>query len=109
VEILAAGDKRNVIALGAGPTNSFTQNLLIEVRHRAQYGEKLVEIADLINALRQSSPVKKPTHGIRLGMGSITLPLNTTTATAPPLTSMKRNGLLATFSLTCPNHSAKPS
>ncbi|KAN0069778.1 hypothetical protein V8E54_012084 [Elaphomyces granulatus] len=36
---------------------------------------------------------------VRLGMGSITLPLNTTTATAPSLTSMKRNGLLATFSL----------
>jgi hypothetical protein len=88
------------VALGAGPTNSFTQKLLIEVRHRAQYGEKLVEVAGLINAVRQSLPIKKPTHGIRLGMGSITLPLNSTVAAAPPRALIKRrHGLLATFSL----------
>jgi hypothetical protein len=63
----------------------------------------LVEIADVVDTLRQSSPVKKPTYAAKLGTGCITLPLMAGAAAAPRSrsTSLRKcgPGLLATFSL----------
>lgn len=51
VEILSAGDERDPVAFAAGTKNSFTSKLLIEIRSRAQQGDKLVEMADVIDKL----------------------------------------------------------
>ncbi|WEW60804.1 hypothetical protein PRK78_006292 [Emydomyces testavorans] len=100
VEILSAGDERDPVAFAAGTKNSLTSKLLIEIRSRAQRGDKLVEMADVMNALQQSSPVKKPSYTAKLGIGSITLPLNTMApaVTIPP-TPKNVQCLLATFSV----------
>ncbi|KAJ9245641.1 hypothetical protein DTO169E5_360 [Paecilomyces variotii] len=100
VEILTAGDDRDPIAFSAGTQLSFTSKVLVEVRKRAQNGEKFIEVADLIDTLRKSSPVKTPSYAAKVGMGSITLPLAQIPIT-PSTSPMRRNppGLLATFSL----------
>ncbi|KAK2738137.1 hypothetical protein FQN55_000757 [Onygenales sp. PD_40] len=100
VEILGAGDERDPIAFGSGSALSFTAKLLVEVRNRAQRGDKSVRIADMMVHLRHNSPVKKPTYTAKLGVGSITLPLNQQGLgqSAPPAASMGK-GLLATFSV----------
>jgi hypothetical protein len=101
VEILSAGDKSDPVAFAAGTKNSLTSKLLIEIRSRSQRGDKVVEIADVIDKLQQSSPVKKPGYAATLGISSITLPLNTTTtaAMANPTPPKSVPGLLATFSV----------
>jgi hypothetical protein len=101
VEMLSAGDESDPVAFAAGTKNSFTSKLLIEIRSRSQRGDKLVEMADVIDKLQQSSPVKKPGYAALLGIGSITLPLNTTTTAAMPNPTPPKRvpGLLATFSV----------
>ncbi|KAJ9349271.1 hypothetical protein DTO027B9_7671 [Paecilomyces variotii] len=100
VEILTAGDDRDPIAFSAGTQLSFTSKVLVEVRKRAQNGEKFIEVVDLIDTLRKSSPVKTPSYAAKVGMGSITLPLAQIPIT-PSTSPMRRNppGPLATFSL----------
>ncbi|KAK2812615.1 hypothetical protein FQN50_001259 [Emmonsiellopsis sp. PD_5] len=102
VEILGAGDKRDPVAFGNGNALSFTTKLLIDVRNRTQRGDKSIRIADIMIDLRHNSPVKKPTYSAKLGIGSITLPLNQQglgqSANPPPSVAMPK-GLLATFSI----------
>jgi hypothetical protein len=57
-------------------------------------------MADVIDKLQQSSPVKKPIYASKLGMGSVTLPLNKLESAeghSSLLSSVP--GLLATFSI----------
>lgn len=98
VEILSAGrDAQDPIAFGAGKTNSFTSKLLMEVRHRAQRGEKFAEMASVIETLQRTSRVKKPAYAAKVGLGSICLPLTTSSAMVD--VSRAADGLLATFSV----------
>ncbi|KAJ9294601.1 hypothetical protein DTO271G3_6869 [Paecilomyces variotii] len=100
VEFLCANDTRDPIAFSAGSKNSFTSKLLIEVRSRAQRGEKFVEMTDAITSLQQLSPVKQPIYAAKLGIGSILLPLNKSpAANAHHSLSTPAPGLMATFSM----------
>lgn len=97
VEILSAGrEAADPIAFAAGTRNSFTSKLLMEVRRRPQQDEKFVEIASVIDTLRATSPVKKPSYAAKVGLGSICLPL-TASAVATDTTTI--DGLQATFSV----------
>lgn len=102
VEVLTSGDARDPIAFPAGTHNSLTFKLLVEIRSRAQRGDKRVEIADAIDTLRQNSPIKKPQYAPKLGLGSITLPLNpamTAISINKPISTSDTPGMLATFSI----------
>lgn len=95
VEVVSGNDVRDPIALGAKNAYSFTSKLLVEIRSRAQQGEKELEIADLIASL--PSTVKQPTHSVKAGIGSIVLPIppgKTATAQSQP-----RPGILSTFTI----------
>ncbi|KAE8377747.1 hypothetical protein BDV26DRAFT_262858, partial [Aspergillus bertholletiae] len=97
VEILTAGGKPDPIAFSPGARLSFTAKLLVNIRTRAQKGDKFVEIAEMMDTIKQASPVKKPCYAAKLGMGSITLPLSPISPAYVPVT--RSPGLLATFSL----------
>lgn len=102
VEMIAVAGPNDPVAFAAGPRNSLTQKLFVEVRARAQNGDKRLEMADVVATLRQSSPVKKPTYTAALGTGSICLPIQRNIqALSTPGQSPTRSvpGLLATFSI----------
>ena len=82
VEVVAGNDERDPEALSAKGALSLTAKLHIELRMRAQQGDKSVEISDLISFLRRTSPIKKPTHSVKLGLGSIVLPLDASSPAA---------------------------
>lgn len=97
VDILCANEKRDPIAFAANKANSFTSKILVEARSRAQNGERTIAMSNLIEKLRETSPVKKPTYAGKLGPGSIVLPLVSSVpsvASRPPVP-----GLMATFSI----------
>ncbi|KAK2769937.1 hypothetical protein FQN53_005805 [Emmonsiellopsis sp. PD_33] len=102
VDILASGDRRDPGAFADGNTLSLTAKLLGEIRNRTQRGEKFIQIAEVMDTLHQNSMVKKPTYSAKIGVGSITLPLNQQglgqSANPPPSAAMPK-GLLATFSV----------
>ena len=96
VEIISGNDERDPIAFGAKKAHSFTSKLLVEVRSRAQRGEKEIEIANLIESL--PSATKQPTHAVKAGMGSIVVPVPSP-PTTPAQQSQPGPGLLSTFTI----------
>ena len=42
-----------------------TSKLLVEARPRSQFGNRTVEMSKLIEILRDTSPVKKPTYAAK--------------------------------------------
>ena len=71
VEVISSNDERDLIAFGANRAHSFTSKLPVEIRYRAQKGEKEVEIADLVDNLL--STAKQPTRAVKADIGSIVL------------------------------------
>lgn len=108
VEVLAANDYRNPSAFGPQSAHSLTSKLYLEVRDRAQRGEKMIEIAQIMDKLQQSTVVKTPSHAVKIGLGSIVLPLspfpNPRSATSTSSQPAYRPGLLASFTI----HTTEP-
>ena len=75
VEVLGANDDRDPHAYGRQGTHSFTSKLYLEVRDPAQRGEKMIEIAEIMDKLQQSTVVKIPSYAVKVGLRSIVLPL----------------------------------
>ncbi|KAI2012717.1 hypothetical protein LOZ39_003849 [Ophidiomyces ophidiicola] len=98
-EILTAGSNNDAAAFSAGVRNSFTSKLLVEIHSRAQAGDTFVEMADVMDTLRKTSPLKKPGYASRLGAGSATLPLFPGLASTANTSHPQEPGMLATFSL----------
>lgn len=96
VEVISGNDERDPIAFGAKKAHSFTSKLLVEVRSRAQRGEKEIEIANVIESL--PSATKQPTHAVKAGIGSIVVPIPSP-PTTPAQQSQPGPGLLSTFTI----------
>ena len=108
VEVLAANNSRDPIAFGAKSVHSFTSKLYMEIRRRAHAGDKLIEIADIMDTLQQTAVDKRPSHTAKIGLGSIVLSLIPSSSTRPASSPAPRSygpGLLATFTI----HSGEPS
>lgn len=73
VEVLAAVDANDPLANSPGERMSFARLLTDEIATRKRKGEKSVQFAELIASLRRASPVKKPTHGLKMGSACIRL------------------------------------
>lgn len=108
VEILAANDDRDPFAYGRQGTCSFTSKLFMEVRERAQRGEKMIEIAQIMDKLQQAAVVKTPSHTVKVGLGSIVLPLfpssGPRSTTSHSTQQIHGPGLLSSFTI----HAAEP-
>ncbi|KAL4780681.1 hypothetical protein BJX76DRAFT_360593 [Aspergillus varians] len=76
VEIIAATGEAAPLAF-CPPRNTVTAKLAGEIRCRQRDGHKYVEFADIVEALRaRPDAVKRPTHCLKMGAMSISLPLS---------------------------------
>lgn len=91
VEVIAANDERNPVALSTFGAPSFISNLHMELRSRALRGDKCDKISDLISSLEPKSR-RQPMHSVIVGMGSMVLSLNN----VPGLTSSLNQTSLTT-------------
>ncbi|KAI1933366.1 hypothetical protein LOZ66_006493 [Ophidiomyces ophidiicola] len=64
-----------------------------------QAGATSVEMVDVANTLRNQSPLKKPGHATRVGVGSVVLPLLPNKAGTINNPNPSEPGMLATFSI----------
>ncbi|KAJ5246220.1 hypothetical protein N7468_001203 [Penicillium chermesinum] len=94
VEVIAATDANMPGALGY-PRDTLTGKLRGEIARRICDGHKYVEVADLIQTLRANSPVVKPSHGLRKGIGSVCLPLTGLAQTDPKTLSPSLRALFS--------------
>ncbi|KAI1973465.1 hypothetical protein LOZ53_003742 [Ophidiomyces ophidiicola] len=99
VEVLAASNNNDPAVFGAGPRNSFTSKMFIEIHSQAQAEATSVEMADVIDTLQNQSSLKKPGHATRLGVGSVVLPLLPNRAGIINNPNPSESGMLATFSI----------
>jgi hypothetical protein len=73
VEVLAAVDLNTPGVFVPGQRVSFTGKLATQVAFLKGQNHRSVELAELIAILREDSPVKKPSHTVRVGSSSVRL------------------------------------